>query len=94
MVILIISQRLFELYIAKSNRAWALKAGAQEFGARHYPLFFLLHIGWLVGWVIESSQRGGSVSEFWYLWLILFIIAQGYATGVWLVLVLYGIRVS
>jgi len=77
MVTLIICQRLSELYIAKSNRAWALKAGAQEFGARHYPLFFLLHIGWLVGWVIESSLGGGSVSEFWFLWLSLFMIAQG-----------------
>lgn len=77
MVTLISSQRIFELYIAKSNRTWALKAGAQEFGACHYPLFFLLHIGWLVGWVGESSINGGLVSEFWYLWLCIFIAAQG-----------------
>lgn len=77
MVILIISQRLSELYIAESNRAWALKAGAQEFGAWHYPLFFLLHIGWLIGWVSESSLGKSSVSEFWYLWFSLFMIAQG-----------------
>ena len=77
MVTLIISQRLYELYIAKKNRTWALAAGAQEFGARHYPLFFLLHIGWLVGWVLESSLNDSSVSEFCYVWLSLFIIAQG-----------------
>ncbi|WP_378956496.1 isoprenylcysteine carboxyl methyltransferase family protein [Pelosinus sp. sgz500959] len=77
MVILIVSQRISELYIAKSNRIWALTAGAQEFGAWHYPLFFLLHIGWLVGWVGESILRGGVLSQFWYLWLCLFIIAQG-----------------
>jgi len=34
-------------------------------------------MGWLVSWVEESSLSGGSVSEFWYLWLSLFIIAQG-----------------
>jgi len=77
MITLIIGQRIIELYIAKRNRTWALAAGAQEFGARHYPLFFLLHIGWLVGWVGESSRSGGAVSEFWYLWIGLFIIAQG-----------------
>lgn len=77
MVTVIISQRLSELYIAKNNRAWAMAAGAQEFGASHYPLFFLLHMGWLVGWIIESSLRGGLVSEVWYLWLSLFMIAQG-----------------
>ena len=77
MVTIIISQRISELYIAKRNHTWALAAGAQEFGNRHYPLFFLLHIGWLLGLVIESSLNGGSVNEFWYLWLSLFIIAQG-----------------
>lgn len=77
MVILIISQRLSELYIAERNRAWALKAGAQEFGTRHYPLFFLLHIGWLIGWVIESNLGRSSISEFWYLWFSLFMMAQG-----------------
>jgi len=77
MALLIISQRIFELYIARGNRVWALAAGAQEFGAWHYPLFFLLHIGWLVGWVVEFSLSGSSVSELWYLWLSLFMIAQG-----------------
>ena len=77
MVTLIMIQRISELYIAKKNRTWAMTVGAQEFGASHYPLFFLLHIGWLVGWVIESSLSRGSVSEFWYLWLSLFVIAQG-----------------
>lgn len=77
MVILIISQRLWELSIAKRNRIWAVSAGAQEFGAWHYPFFFLLHMGWLLGWIVESFLSGELVSEYWYLWLSLFIIAQG-----------------
>jgi len=77
MFTLLVIQRISELYLAKSNRTWALSAGAQEFGNRHYPFFFVLHIGWLVGWVIESNADGVLLSEFWYLWLSLFVFAQG-----------------
>lgn len=69
-------QRLVELYIANRNRIWAFNAGGKEFGSGHYPLFFLLHIGWLLGWIGESCYNGGSVSKFWYLWFSLFFIAQ------------------
>jgi methyltransferase len=77
MAAVLISQRLLELSIAKKNRTWALAAGAQEFGERHYPLFFILHIGWLMGWIVEGSLHGSNLSELWYLWLSLFIFAQG-----------------
>jgi methyltransferase len=77
MAMVLISQRLVELSIAKKNRTWALAAGAQEFGERHYPLFFILHIGWLIGWIVEGSLYGNNLSELWYLWLGLFVFAQG-----------------
>lgn len=76
MAIVLISQRLLELSIAKKNRTWALAAGAQEFGKRHYPFFFILHIGWLIGWIGEGSLYSNTLSELWYLWLGLFIFAQ------------------
>lgn len=77
LAVVIIIQRLSELYIARRNRMWGLRLGAQEFGVKHYPLFFLLHSGWLIGWIVESSWRGGMVSKFWYCWFTLFIIGQG-----------------
>ena len=73
---LIIIQRLFELRLARRNRAWALQAGAKEFGAGHYPLFFVLHTGWLIGWVIEAGWRGPHLSRLWIAWLLLFGLAQ------------------
>lgn len=76
MAVFISIQRFAELYIANRNRRWALNAGGKEFGAGHYPLFFFLHIGWLLGWIGESCYNGGSLSNFWYLWLSLFFIAQ------------------
>lgn len=45
-------QRMLELVLAEWNRARALAAGGKEFGAGHYPLFFALHVGWLMGWVV------------------------------------------
>ncbi len=74
---LIIIQRLLELRLAAQNRTAALAIGAQEFGAAHYPLFFVLHTGWLVGWIIEARSRGSKLSRFWAGWLALFVAAQG-----------------
>lgn len=69
-------QRLVELQIAARNRRWALAQGAKEVGAGHYPLFFILHVGWFVGWPLEAIWRGLSLRDLWGLWLGLFAAAQ------------------
>lgn len=66
-----------DLYVADRNRKWVLEAGAQEFGSKHYPLFFILHLGWLMGWIGEVSFYGSSLSELWYLWFGIFVAALG-----------------
>ena len=76
LLLIIILQRLLELRRARQNRAWALSQGATEVGAAHYPLFFLLHSGWMAGWIGESAVRGGGLSATWPLWLLLFLLAQ------------------
>lgn len=75
LAILIVIQRLAELLLANRNRVWALKQGAREYGARHYPLFILLHTAWLVGWVIEGCLNNSIVSS-WTAWMSLFLLAQ------------------
>ena len=42
-------QRLAELAYARRNTARLMARGAVESGARAYPLFVLLHGGWLAG---------------------------------------------
>jgi methyltransferase len=69
-------QRVTELWLARRNERWALERGAREVGRGHYPLFFVLHGGWLVGWIVEASLRGGSLSSLWSLWLGLFAAAE------------------
>lgn len=76
MISLIICQRMAELHIAERNRRILLQEGAQEFGNSHYPLFFVLHIGWLVGLIAETLFWGKLV-DYWAVYLGLFIISQG-----------------
>lgn len=73
-VLAIAIQRLLELRVARRNAVGAKRSGAREFGARHYPLFFVLHTAWLVGFVLEAL-RGGPVLEL--VWLAPFVLAQG-----------------
>lgn len=46
-VLLVALQRLLELRVAARNTARLRAQGAVEHGARHYPLFVLLHTSWL-----------------------------------------------
>jgi methyltransferase len=47
-VLLLVLQRLAELLLAGANARRLRAAGAVEHGAWHYPLFVLLHAGWLL----------------------------------------------
>ena len=44
----VIIQRLAELAYANANTRRLLAEGGREHGAKHYPLFILLHSGWLI----------------------------------------------
>lgn len=76
LVILIIGQRVVELYIANRNRRAVMKLGAKEYGAEHYYLFFLLHMSWLAGWILESYFKGWTLNPYWYIWLLMLLSAQ------------------
>jgi methyltransferase len=44
----VMAQRLAELGYANANTRRLLAEGGREYGARHYPLFLILHSGWLI----------------------------------------------
>jgi len=48
LVLLVALQRLAELFVARRNTARLMARGGREHGRRHYPLFMLLHAGWLI----------------------------------------------
>jgi methyltransferase len=72
----VIAQRLLELRLARHNERWARSRGAIEHGAGHYPAFFVLHTGWLAGWLCEAWLRGPVVAAGWPGWLALFAGAE------------------
>lgn len=69
----LVLQRLLELRVARRNEAWARAQGGQEYGREHYPLFFLLHSGWLLGTLLEGRRAPGPVR---LGWLALLLLAQ------------------
>ena len=78
-VLLVALQRLAELAYARRNTRRLLAAGAQEVGARHYPLLVLLLAAWLLSilvFVPETAPVSG--------WLLgLFLLLQ--AGRVWVI---------
>lgn len=78
-VLLVVVQRLGELVLARRNTRRLMARGAVEVGRGHYPLFVLLHGGWLVALFVATPAEA-AVS--WPL-LALFVVFQG--LRVWVV---------
>jgi methyltransferase len=53
LIAVIAVERLAEMVVAERNRAWSRAQGGVEFGAEHYPVMVVLHVGLLVGCLIE-----------------------------------------
>lgn len=55
----VVGQRLGELWLASRNTRRLKAAGAVEIGARHYPLFVILHLAWLAAilWFVPPSRQ-------------------------------------
>ena len=81
-VLLVAAQRLGELVLAQRNTKRLLQEGGREIGARHYPLFVLLHGGWLAAmFLLIPSSAPVSVPL-----LAIFVVLQ--LLRVWIVLTL------
>lgn len=78
-VLLVALQRLAELVLARRNTRRLLMQGASEVGAGHYPLFMLLHGGWLVA-LFALTPADALIA--WPL-LVLFALLQ--AARIWVV---------
>lgn len=72
-------QRLIELWWSRRNERRLRAAGAIEIGARHYPLFILLHGGWLLAVFLGVPPDAPLI---WPL-LVLFLLLQ--AARVWVI---------
>ncbi|MBA2691668.1 MAG: hypothetical protein H0U65_04125 [Rubrobacter sp.] len=75
-VVLVATQRLFELRVSRRNERRLRARGAVEFGSGHYPVMVGLHSAWLASTLVEGVWRGISVPSWWVAPLLLFLLAQ------------------
>lgn len=75
-------QRIAELQYAKRNTTRLLAEGAVEYGARHYPLFFLLQGAWLGALLFLTPAN---VAIHWGL-LAIFMVLQ--SARLWVIITL------
>lgn len=53
LILLVALERLAELVVSQRNVSWSMERGGQEYGRGHYPAMVVLHIGLLVGALVE-----------------------------------------
>lgn len=71
-VLVVALQRLAEVALGERNRRRLVARGGVEVGAGHYPLFFLVHGGWLVSLAVLVPADAAIV----WPWLVLFVALQ------------------
>jgi methyltransferase len=82
LIALVALQRLVELARARHNTRALLAQGGREAGAGHYPLFILLHGGWLAAMFALAAPDAAAD----WPWLALFALCQG--LRVWVIVTL------
>jgi methyltransferase len=60
LVLAVAVERLAELVVSRRNLRWSLAHGGVEHGAGHYPVMVVLHVGLLVGCLVETRVLGAS----------------------------------
>lgn len=79
-IVAVAALRAAELILANYNTKRLLERGGKEYGGRHYPLFVLLHGGWLIGlWIAIPPETPPNAPL-----LLLFVLLQaGRAWVIW-----------
>ena len=74
-LVVVIIQRLVELFIAKRNEKAMLAKGAYEVGASHYPFMILLHSSFFISLLIEVLYFKSMFTPN-YVLLLIFLLLQ------------------
>lgn len=80
-LVIVILQRLTEIFIAKRNEKWMLSQGAYEVGASHYPYMVAMHISFFLFLIVEVVTNNSDISPLFPLFFLLFIAVQ--ALRIW-----------
>ena len=58
LIVLVGLERVAELIVSRRNLRWSRERGGLEYGRGHYPVMVLLHLGLLVGALVEVHLAG------------------------------------
>ena len=73
----VIMQRITELVRAKKNEKLAIAAGGIEFDRGGYKVIVLMHTCFFLSLVTEYLYFYRALNKNWYIYFVLFILAQG-----------------
>lgn len=76
-VLIIILQRLVELYIAKRNKKILMNKGAVEYDRKGYFYIVFMHSAFFVSMILEYFLLDRNLNEYWTYLIIIFLLAQG-----------------
>ena len=77
-ILILIFQRLTELYISSKNEKWLLGQGAVEYGQKHYPYMVALHTLFLVSLITEYVFTANHPVSFIFLYLLVVLLGFKY----------------
>lgn len=75
LLIIVITQRIVELFIAKRNEKWMIDRGGKVLGEKHYKWIVGLHILFFVTLIVETDWSMQYV-ELNYMLLFIFFLTQ------------------
>src|ERR1700752_2589714 len=70
----LITLRLGEPAVAKSNEKWLRNNGAIEYGKGNYPYMVLLHICFIISLIVEYIWKGNETINWFLLGLFILLI--------------------
>lgn len=82
LIVLVALERIAELVVSQRNLRWSAGHGGIEYGRSHYPFMVVLHIGLLVGAVVEVWVWPTPMLA-WLSWVMFALVLASQALRWW-----------
>lgn len=82
LVVAVALERVAELVVSRRNLRWSRAHGGIEYGASHYPFMVVLHVGLLVGCLVEVRLTDRQ-PPLWLAWSMFGLVLASQALRWW-----------
>ena len=82
LIVLVALERVAELVVSQRNLRWSTEHGGVEYGRSHYPFMVALHMGLLVGALVEVWVWPTPMIA-WLSWVMLVLVLLSQALRWW-----------